>query len=71
MLRKRTITFSEGFSMLGCDDNGSNSAWKSSPNEDSHDSSDDFSAHKQSTSKKMVQNMFYVYMAPERRLKVT
>ena len=39
---------------------------ESNPNEESNDSSDDFSANKPSASKKMAQNvMFHVPMAPE------
>ena len=58
--------FSEGFTILGFDNNGSNSAQESSPNEKSNDSSDDLSANKQNTSQKMAQNVvFRVEMAPE------
>ena len=39
--------FLEGLSMLGFDNSGSNSAQESSPNEESDDSIDDFSAKKQ------------------------
>ena len=49
------------------DNNGSNSTQESSPNEESNDSSDDFSANKPSTSKKMAHNIvFCVHMAPGR-----
>ena len=54
--------------MLGFDNNGSNSAQESSHNEESNDSSDDFSANncKPSTRKKMAQNVvFCVHIAPE------
>ena len=59
--------------MLGFDDNGSNSAQESSPNEESNDSSHLFSADKQITSTKKqktkVKNVvFHVHMAPERHL---
>ena len=65
MLRKRTIMFSEGLTTLGFDNNSSNSAQESSPNQDSYDSSDDFSANKWSTSKKMARNIvFQVHMGP-------
>ena len=59
--------FSEGFTMLGSEHNGKNGAQKSSPNEESNDSSDDFSANKPpSASKKMGQNVvFRDHMAPE------
>ena len=58
--------FLEGLTMLGFDNKGSNSAQESSPNGKSNDSSDDFSAYKPSTSKKMAQNiMFHVPIAPE------
>ena len=40
--------------MLGFDLNGSNSTQESSSNEESNDSSDDLSANKPNTSKKMV-----------------
>ena len=51
--------------MPGFDDNGSNSAQQSSPNEESNDSNDSFSANKLSTSKKKAQNVvFHVRMAP-------
>ena len=51
-LRKRTVMFSEGLTVLGFDNNGSNSAQESSPNEKSDDSRNDFSANKPSTSEK-------------------
>ena len=52
--------------MLGVDNNSSNSAQESSPNQDSYDSSDDFSANKRSTSKKMARNkVFQVHMVPD------
>ena len=54
MLRKRTVTFSEGLNIFGFDDNHSNSAQESSANEASTDSSDDFSANEPSTSKKKI-----------------
>ena len=38
--------FLDGLKILGFDDNSSNSAQESSPNQDSYDSSDDFSANK-------------------------
>ena len=52
--------------MLGFDNNGSNSAQELSPNEESNDSNNDFSAEKPSTNKKMAQNIvFCVCIAPE------
>ena len=45
--------FSEGLTMLGFDNNGSNSAQESSPNEEHNDSSNDFSAYTPSTSKRL------------------
>ena len=45
MLKKRTVMFSEGLTVLGFDNNGSNSARESSPYEESNDSSDDFSTN--------------------------
>ena len=66
MVRKRTVTFSEGLNVLGFDDNGSNSAQESSPDQQSDDSSDDFLANELRTSKKMAQRMVsHVRMAPE------
>ena len=44
--------FSEGLNIFGFDDNSSNIAQESSPNEESNDSGDDFSANEPSTSKK-------------------
>ena len=43
--------------MLGFDNNGSNSAQESNHNGKSNDSSDNFSANKPSTSKKMAKNI--------------
>ena len=61
-----TLMLLEGLTMLGFDNNGSNSAQESSPNEESNESSEDFSANKLSTSEKMAQNvMFHVHMASE------
>ena len=58
--------FLEDLTMLCFDSNGSNSIQESSPNKESNVSSDDFSANKPSSSKKMAQNvMFHVHMAPE------
>ena len=58
--------FLKGLTMLGFANNGSNSAQESSPNRESNDSSDDFSADKPSTSNKMAENVvFHVHMAPE------
>ena len=52
--------------MLGFDRNDSKSVQQLSPNEESDDSSDDFSANELSTSKKMAQNVvFHVHMALE------
>ena len=57
---------SEVLTMLGFDSNSSNSAQGSSHTKISNESSDDFSANKPSSSKKMAQNvMFHVHMAPE------
>ena len=65
-LRKRSVIFSEGLNMLGFDNNGSNRAQESSLNEESNDFSDDFSASKPTTSKKMAQQVvFGSHMAPE------
>ena len=50
------MTVSEGLTMFGFDNNGSNSTQKSSPNKESNDSSEDFSENKPSTSKKKAQN---------------
>ena len=50
------------------DNNGSNSTQESSPNEESNDSSDDFSANKLSASKKMLQNVVFCHTAPEEAL---
>ena len=52
MLRKRTIMFLEGLTVLGFDNISNNSPAESSFNEESNDCSDDFSANKLSTSKK-------------------
>ena len=50
--------------MLGFDNSSTNSAQKSSPNKESNDPSDDFSANKPSTVKKMAQNLeLCVHMA--------
>ena len=58
--------FSEGLTVLGFDNNRSNNAQESSPNEESDDCSDDFAANKPSTNKKMAQNAaFRVHIAPE------
>ena len=58
--------FLEGLTMLGFLSDGSNSAQESSPNEECNNSSDDFSANKPSSRKKMAQNIvFRVPMAPE------
>ena len=57
MLRKKTAMFSEGLNIFGFDHNRSNSAQESSPNKESNDSSDDFSANEPSTSKKMAQHV--------------
>ena len=57
MLRKWTITFSEGLSILGFDNKHSNSAQESSPNKESNDSNNNFSANEPSTSKKMAQHV--------------
>ena len=66
MLRKKPVTFSEGLNILGFDDNPSNSAKESSPNEKSNDSSEGVSAHESSTSKKIAQHVVSrVYMAPD------
>ena len=66
MLRKRTITFSEGLNILRFDDNGRNSAEESSPTTESNDSNDHFSANELSTSKKMAQHVVtHVHMAQE------
>ena len=55
--------FSEGSTVRGFDDNGSNGAQVSSPNKESIDSSDDFQKIK---SQKMSQKVvFRVYMAPQ------
>ena len=52
--------------MVGFDNNGSDSGLKSSPNEESCDSSDDFSANTSSTRKRTAQNaVFHVHMALE------
>ena len=60
------VMFLEGMNIHGFDDNGSNSAKESSPNKESNDSSNDFSANKHSTSKKMAQHVVSrVHMAPE------
>ena len=40
-VKKKNVTFSSGLNILGSDDNGSNNAQESSPNEESNDSSDD------------------------------
>ena len=42
---KRTVTFLEGLNIRGFDDNGCKSTQKSSPNKESNDFSDDFSAN--------------------------
>ena len=56
----------EGLTVLDFDNNSSNSAQGSSHTKISNESSDDFSANKPSSSKKMAQNvMFHVHMAPE------
>ena len=62
--------FSERLTLLGFDNNSSNSAQESSPYEESNDSSNDlFLANKPSTSKEMAQNVaFLVHMAPEEAL---
>ena len=66
MLRKRTVRFSEGLTVLGFDNNNSNRDQESSPNKESIESSDDFSANKLITSKKMAQIVvFHVRRAPE------
>ena len=52
MLRKRPIMFAESFTMFSFDCNSNNSTLESSLNEESNDSSDDFSANELSTSKK-------------------
>ena len=53
--------------MLGFDNNGSNSALESSPDRESNDSGDDFSANKPTTSKTVAQNVvFHVHMAPDK-----
>ena len=58
--------FSESLTILGFNNNGSNSAQELSPNEESNDSSGDFSANKLCTNKKMAQHVaFGVHMAPE------
>ena len=58
--------FPKGLTELGFDNKGSNRAQESTPNEESNDSSDDFSKNKPSTSKKMTQNIaLHVHMAPE------
>ena len=43
--------------MLGFDNNGSNITQESSPNKESNDSNDDFSANEPSISKKMAYHM--------------
>ena len=67
MLRKRILTSSEGFDILGFDDPGSNNTQESSPNQEPFDSSDDFSTNKLSTGKKkMAQHVVSrVHTAPE------
>ena len=65
-LGKRTVMYLEGLTVLDFDNNSSNSAQGSSHTKISNESSDDFSANKPSSSKKMAQNvMFHVHMAPE------
>ena len=54
MLRKRTVTFSEGLKIFGFDNSGSTSGQESSPNEESNDSSEYWSANEPSASKKMA-----------------
>ena len=56
-LRNRTVMFSEGLNTLGFDDNHSSSTQQASPNEESSDSSNNFSANELSTSKKMAQDV--------------
>ena len=66
MLRKRTVVFSEGLTVLGFDNNGSNSTQDSRPYDKSCDSSDDFPANTPSTGKKMAQTIvFHVHIAPK------
>ena len=57
--------FLEGLNLPGFDNNGSNIVQESSPTKEFNDSSDDFSANKPNTSKKMAQNIvFCVHIAP-------
>ena len=68
MLRKRILTSSEGFDILGFDDPGSNNTQESSPNQEPFDSSDDFSTNKLSTGKKKKKAQHVVsrvHMVPE------
>ena len=58
--------FSESLTILGFNNNGSNSAQELSPNEESNDSSGDFSANKLSASKTVAQNVVHrVQKTPE------
>ena len=51
--------FLGGLTTLGFDSNSSNRAQESSPNQESNDSIDDFSANELSTSKKLAQNIAF------------
>ena len=57
--------FSDGLNIFGFDDNGSNSANESSPNEEFNDSSEHFSANELSASKKMAPGGVSYPQAPE------